>query len=74
MDPQTTLDESPAERLRIALDLFNFGVDMMLQKLRREIPDATEEELQARLVDWLQDRPGAEHGDAAGRPGRWPRR
>jgi hypothetical protein len=25
------------------------------------------------LVAWLRDRPGAEHGDAAGRPIPWPR-
>lgn len=65
--------ETPAQRLRTALDLFEFGTDMMRQKLRREAPDATEDEIQARLVAWLQERPGAELGDGVGRPGRWPR-
>lgn len=67
----TTTHETAAQRLRIALDLFEFGVDMMRQKLRREAPDATEDEIQTRLVAWLQERPGAEFGDGAGRAGRW---
>ena len=74
MGTEATPHETPAQRLRLALDLFEFGTDMMRQKLRREHPDATEDEIQARLVAWLQERPGAELGDGVGRPGRWPRR
>ncbi len=66
--------ETPAERLRVALELFEFGVDLMRQKFRREAPTATKAEIETRLVAWLQDRPGAEFGDAVGRPGPWPRR
>ncbi len=73
MDTEATLSETPARRLRLALDLFEFGTDMMRQNLRRETPDATEDEIQARLIAWLQERPGAELGDGVGRPGRWPR-
>lgn len=73
MDSEPTPPETPAQRLRIALDLHELGVEMMRQKLRREAPEATEDEIQARLVAWLQDRPGAEYGDAEGRPGTWPR-
>ncbi len=74
MEIEATFHETPAQRLRIALDLFEFGTDMMRQKLRRETPDATEGEIQTRLVAWLQERPGAELGDGVGRPARWPRR
>lgn len=73
MEVEAAPHETSAERLRIALDLFEFGTDMMQQKLRREDPDATEGEIQARLMAWLQERPGAEFGDGAGRPGCWPR-
>ncbi len=74
METGTTPNETPAQRLRIALDLFEFGTDMMRQKLRREAPEAKDEEIQARLVAWLQEHPGAELGDGVGRPARWPRR
>jgi len=60
-----------AERLRLTLDLFQSGMEMKRQSLRREFPDLTEEELEARVKTWLQDRPGAEHGDCSGKPGRW---
>ncbi len=62
------------ERLRIAFDLHEAGVDLMRQRLRREHPGAPDAEIERRLGDWLRHRPGAEHGDAEGRPGTWPRR
>ncbi len=74
MEIEATFHETPAQRLRTALDLFEFGLDMMRQKLRRKSPDAGEDEIQAQLVARLQDRPGAELGDGVGRPSRWPRR
>jgi hypothetical protein len=65
---------SPTERFRIAMDLFQTGVDMMRQNLGREDPDATEQQIEERLRAWLRHRPGAEFGDCEGRPGAWPRR
>lgn len=62
--PSTT----PAERLRIALDLHDAGVEMMRQNLRRRHPGADEQEIERLLIAWLHERPGAEHGDAVGRP------
>lgn len=62
-----------AERLRLALDLFAAAEAMMRQNLCRRFPEANAEEIEDRLVAWLSERPGAEHGDAAGRPGTWPR-
>ncbi len=66
--------EDVGQRLNLAFDLFEFGTEMMRQKLRRENPDAGEEELETRYLAWLQERPGAELGDAAGRPRSWPPR
>jgi hypothetical protein len=54
--------------------MFDAGVDLMRQRLRREHPDDGSEEIERRITAWLQQRPGAEHGDAEGRPGSWPRR
>jgi len=55
-------------RLRQAFDLFEAGVSMKRASLRREHPQAATEEIERRLRTWLQARPGAEHGDAVGRP------
>jgi len=66
-------DEGAAERLRLALDLCALGEQMMRQVLRRRFPDASDEDVERRLAAWFSERPGAEHGDAAGRPGTWPR-
>ena len=68
MDPSVA-----ARRFRTAMDLFEAGVSMMRQNLRRRFPDADEEEIKARLRQWLQERPGAEYGDCDGRPVPWPR-
>ena len=67
-------DESVAARLRTAFDLFLAGERMMRQNLRRRHPEATLEEIDRRLCAWMSERPGAEHGDAAGRPVPWPRK
>jgi hypothetical protein len=68
-------DEAPevlAARLRTALDLCELGESIRRAQLRREHPGATDEEIEALLVAWLQTRPGAEHGDSWGRPIAWP--
>jgi hypothetical protein len=62
-----------ARRFRTALELFEAGVAMMRQNLRRQFPEADEKEIAARLAQWLQERPGAELGDCDGRPVPWPR-
>jgi hypothetical protein len=66
--------EQAAARFRMTLDLFETGVEMMRQKLRRDHPGLTDHEVEARLGCWLRERPGAEFGDAVGRPAAWPRR
>jgi len=61
------------ERLRLAFDLFEAGESIMRQNLRRRHPSASAEEIEGRLAAWLCERPGAEFGDAVGRPTAWPR-
>jgi hypothetical protein len=58
---------SPAEKLRAALELHEVGVAVMRQNLRRRHPDATQSRIEQLLSAWLHTRPGAEHGDSAGR-------
>ena len=57
-----------AERLRQTFDLFEAGLSMTRARLRRESPDADEQEIERQLRAWLAQRPGAEYGDAPGRP------
>jgi len=68
--------DDPAEvlaaRLRTAFDLCELGESMRRAQLRRDHPDASEAEIEVWLVAWLRTRPGAEHGDAWGRPISWP--
>lgn len=66
--------ERAAEGLRTALALHDAGVEMMRLRLARKHPDADPDEVERRLCAWLRERPGAEHGDAEGRPVPWPRR
>ena len=64
---------SPGERLEIALQLFDLGIEMLRTRLRREQPDAGEDVIEREVQRWLRRRPGAEHGDAEGRVASWPR-
>jgi hypothetical protein len=58
---------SIAQAFRTTLDLFETGVRLMRQNLRRAHPKAGHEEIERLLHDWLVDRPGAESGDCPGR-------
>lgn len=51
--------------MQVVFDLYQTAEDMMRQNLRRRFPDARPEEIEARLLAWLRERPGAEHGDYA---------
>jgi len=61
-----------ALRLRTALDLCEMGEAMRRAQLRREHPGATDDEIEDLVISWLETLPGAEHGDAWGRPISWP--
>lgn len=43
----------PAAQLRLAFEMFEFGVAMMRQKLRRSLRDASDAEIEDRLDRWL---------------------
>lgn len=62
------MDSPEAQRLRVALDLYEAGVQMLRQRLRRERPAASETEIDAAVNAWLLVRPGAVDGDCIGRP------
>jgi hypothetical protein len=63
-----------AARLRAAVEMFETGVEIMRQSLRRNHPALTDHEIETRLTAWLSERPGAEFGDTVGRRVAWPRR
>jgi hypothetical protein len=65
--------DQAAARLRAALEMFETGVQMMRQNLRRDYPTLSDAEIEARVTAWLRERPGAEFGDAVGRRVPWPR-
>ncbi len=56
------------EAFRTTLELFETGVELMRQTLIRRHPDASGDEIERLLLEWLQQRPGAESGDCSGRP------
>ncbi|HUP65241.1 MAG TPA: hypothetical protein VM557_08170 [Thermoanaerobaculia bacterium] len=59
--------EAAARNLRLALELFEAGEQLKRQSIRRMNPDATDAEIEEKIVEWLRDRPGALHGDCPGR-------
>lgn len=63
-----TSPRSVTDLFRVTLDLFDTGVAMMRQNLRRAHPTADEREIDAFLHTWLIERPGAKDGDAEGTP------
>jgi hypothetical protein len=52
-----------ADAFRATLELFDSGLALMRQNLRRQFPDAAEAEIDQRLERWLRVRPGAEARD-----------
>jgi hypothetical protein len=62
------MSNAEAARLRAALSLFDDGVALMRQNLRRRHPEDPEAMIERRVQRWLRERPGAEHGDSAGTP------
>lgn len=56
------------DRFRATLELYEVGENILRQRLRRERPGASAEEIDAEIAAWLRRRPGAEHGDHPGPP------
>lgn len=48
------MDSALARRLRLSIELFETGRDLMLQNFRRKYPGETEEQIRERLARWLQ--------------------
>ncbi len=63
-------DAGVQERMRLALDMYELGERMQRARLHREWPSADDAEIEAAVDTWRQQRPGAEFGDAPGRPSR----
>lgn len=61
-------DPEVLQRMQSAFDLYQAAEDIMRQNLRRRNPGASDEEIEGGIREWLQRRPGAEHGDGVGRP------
>jgi Rv0078B-related antitoxin len=61
----SSVDGDTAARLRLAIDMAGFGLDLQRQNLRRRHPTASEQEIHELLDLWLLDRPGAPDGDCA---------
>ncbi len=57
-------DETLLKKFYLTFDLHRAGKDMMRQNLHRKFPEANDEEIQAKLVAWLRNRPA----DTPGKP------
>lgn len=60
----------PMERkttgVEVACELLDVGIRLLETRYRRELPDATDDEIAALVHAWLLDRPGAPLGDSEG--------
>lgn len=54
---QADLPNDPAAKLRLAFDLFQAGEDLMRMNLKRRFPEASDDEIERKLVAWLMYRP-----------------
>lgn len=57
---------TPAQKLEIALELFESGVAMMRETLKRQHPAESDAQIEERLRQWVRHRPVAEDGDCVG--------
>lgn len=61
-------DPAVLKRMEIAFALAEAAEQMKRMTLRRQNPEATEEEIERAIREWYAYRPGAEHGDGDGVP------
>jgi hypothetical protein len=69
LQPQTM--DATAARLLDALEMWEDGAQLMRETLRRRFPQATDEELEAKLTRWLE---GPDDVDSNYIRVEWPRR
>jgi hypothetical protein len=55
-DLRTARETVPAEKLRQAVDMMQAGLKLQREKLRRQLPNATSEELEQAFEAWLLER------------------
>ena len=55
-DLLTARETVPAEKLRQAVDMMQAGLKLQREKLRRQLPNATSEELEQAFEAWLLER------------------
>ena len=55
--PAPAHEEDLRENLLLTLDMFESGLSLMRERLRRENPELPEESIEEKLVAWLADRP-----------------
>lgn len=67
------VDSGVADRLRAAFDLYDVGLAMMRQSLRRRFAAESDADIQRRLLDWRLRREDAPDGDGEGRVVPFPR-
>jgi hypothetical protein len=60
--------EQMSRRLRLALDMYEFGERMALANLCRRHPEASDEQIATMLRRWRRERSGAPEGHAVGKP------
>ena len=49
--------ETPADRLRLAFDLIDFAERMLRQRLRRDHPQWTDDQVERSIDAWYLDQP-----------------
>jgi len=61
-------DPKTMRRMETTFDLLETAEQIMRMNLRRRYPKLSDDEVEERLNEWYRTRPGAEIGDAVGRP------
>jgi hypothetical protein len=64
----TSIAAAARERFGVALELAELAEQMLRSRLRRKHPAYSEDAIEREVDAWYAHRPGAEHGDAEGRP------
>ncbi len=54
---QRSKEEIQSAKLTLSVELFSTGVALKRENLKRTFPEASEEDIEKKIVEWLQDRP-----------------